>query len=82
MLRTNFFHLIFIVYCLNKDDSLAEIIISKKEEMVISFHEDNVRGIAKTNDLIKNNTNALVPVFADSIGSYDEETGKCNIHFI
>lgn len=52
------------------------------EEMVISFHEDNVRGIAKTNDLIKNNTNALVPVFADSIGSYDEETGKCNIHLI
>ena len=37
------------------------------EEVVVSFHEDNKRGIAKTNDLIKYNDNKYVPVFADSI---------------
>ena len=52
------------------------------EEMVISFHEDNIRGIAKTNDLIKNNTNNLVPIFAESIGSYSPETKKCSINLI
>ena len=36
------------------------------EEMIVSFHEDNIRGVAKTNALIKNKRNRLVPVFADS----------------
>lgn len=30
--------------------------------MIVSFHEDNTRGVAKTNALIKNKRNRLVPV--------------------
>lgn len=52
------------------------------QEAVISFHEDNKRGIAKSNALIKNKTNILVPIFADSIGSYSEQTGKCSVNVI
>lgn len=39
------------------------------EEIVVSFHEDNKRGIAKTNSLQKANSMKYVPVFADCIGS-------------
>lgn len=39
------------------------------DEMIISFHEDNIRGVAKTNSLIKNTKDRLVPVIADSYGS-------------
>lgn len=52
------------------------------QEAVISFHEDNKRGIAKSNVLAKNNSNNLVPVFAESIGSYNDQTGKCSINLI
>lgn len=37
------------------------------EEVVISFHEDNKRGIAKTNSLQKIDLNRMVPIFADSV---------------
>lgn len=39
------------------------------QEAVISFHEDNKRGIAKTNNLIRysSHNQELVPIFADSI---------------
>ena len=47
------------------------------EEMIVSFHEDNIRGVAKTNALIKNKRNRLVPVFADSYGSIDMQNGIC-----
>lgn len=49
------------------------------EEMVVSFHEDNIRGVAKTNDLIQNPTGGLVPVFADSYGSIDQNTGNVSL---
>lgn len=42
---------------------------SQFEELVVSFHEDNKRGVAKTNDLIKVDLRKYVPVFADSIVS-------------
>lgn len=43
------------------------------EELIVSFHEDNKRGIAKTNDIIKINDQKFVPVFADCILSRDHE---------
>lgn len=46
------------------------------EELIISFHEDNKRGIARTNSLIKNGGNEFVPIFADSILSHVEGTNK------
>ena len=49
------------------------------EEMIVSFHEDNIRGVAKTNALIKNKRNRLVPVFADSYGSIDMQSGHVSV---
>lgn len=37
------------------------------QEIIISFHEDNKRGIAKTNDLIKIDQEKYVAIFADSV---------------
>lgn len=37
------------------------------KEVIVSFHENNKRGIAKENNMIKNKPNHLVPVFADEI---------------
>lgn len=37
------------------------------EEVIVSFHENNKRGIAKTNSLIQADTRQYVPVFADSV---------------
>lgn len=48
-------------------------------EMIVSFHEDNIRGVAKTNALIKNKRNRLVPVFADSYGSIDMQSGNVSV---
>lgn len=50
------------------------------EELVVSFHEDNIRGIAKSNSLIKNKNNRLVPVFADSYGSINKENGNVSLN--
>ena len=36
-------------------------------EVIVSFHENNKRGIAKENNMIQNRTNQLVPVFAEEI---------------
>ena len=49
------------------------------EEMIVSFHEDNIRGVAKTNALIKNKRNRLVSVFADSYGSIDMQNGNVSV---
>lgn len=46
------------------------------EEIVVSFHEDNIRGVAKTNSLIKIDTQRYVPVFADSVSSHMEMDGR------
>lgn len=46
------------------------------EEVIVSFHEDNKRGVAKTNSLIKSNTHRYVPVFADSILSKIDDEEK------
>jgi len=46
------------------------------EEVIVSFHEDNKRGIAKTNALIKHERQEYVPIFADSILSHVESTNK------
>lgn len=36
-------------------------------EVIVSFHENNKRGIAKENNMIQNKTGRLVPVFAEEI---------------
>lgn len=43
------------------------------EEVIVSFHEDNKRGIAKTNSLIKIDNQKYVPVFADCVLSQSED---------
>lgn len=37
------------------------------KEVIVSFHENNKRGIAKENNLIIQNSNRLVPVFAEEV---------------
>lgn len=49
------------------------------EELVISFHEDHIRGVSRTNSLIKKQSSALVPIFADSVGSVDTNTGNASL---
>jgi len=46
------------------------------EEVVISFHENNKRGIAKTNSLIEADQNRYVPIFADSVLSCVAEENR------
>lgn len=43
------------------------------EEVIVSFHEDNKRGIAKTNSLIKVDNQKFVPVFADCVLSQNND---------
>ena len=51
---------------------------TKGEEIVVSFHENNVRGIAKRNPI--SNNLSYVYVFADSIGSHVEGTNDYSIN--
>jgi hypothetical protein len=37
------------------------------EEIIISFHEDNKRGVARTNDVLKIDNRRIVPIFADQV---------------
>ena len=46
------------------------------EEIIISFHEDNKRGIAKSNKIRLFSKNPYMPVFADSILSKVENENK------
>ncbi|GFI70262.1 hypothetical protein IMSAG249_02091 [Lachnospiraceae bacterium] len=46
------------------------------EEIIISFHEDNKRGIAKSNKLQLYTGNKYVPIFADSVLSKVENENK------
>lgn len=46
------------------------------EEAVVSFHEDNKRGIAKTNSLIRTDSQRYVPIFADSVLSRMENENR------
>lgn len=58
-----------------------KFITTQFEEVIVSFHEDNKRGVAKSNSLMQRSDNSLVPVFADSItGKVSNEnkyTVKC-----
>lgn len=46
------------------------------EEIIISFHEDNKRGVAKSNKLQLYEGNRYVPIFADSVLSKVENENK------
>lgn len=46
---------------------------TKFEEVIVSFHEDNKKGVAKSNDIIKVTPSRYVPVFADSVCSRMDE---------
>ena len=43
------------------------------DEIIVSFHEDNKRGVARTNDLVKIDNQKYVPIFADCILSKSED---------
>ena len=45
-------------------------------EVIVSFHENNKRGIAKENNLIQNSMDQLVPVFADEVCAKIEGSPK------
>ena len=60
-------------------DNMYRISVYFGDEMIISFHEDNIRGVAKTNSLIKNTKDRLVPVIADSYGSINRENGNVSV---
>lgn len=46
------------------------------QEIIVSFHENNKRGIAKENNMIQRIPNNLVPVFADEICARIEGSAK------
>lgn len=48
-------------------------------EIIVSFHENNKRGIAKENNMIRNKPNYFVPVFADEICAHVDGTAKTEI---
>lgn len=52
------------------------------KEVIVSFHEDNIRGVAKRNNLIQANQQKFVPIFADSIGSINPENGNASLKVI
>lgn len=45
-------------------------------EVIVSFHENNKRGIAKENNMIQNKSAQLVPVFADEVCAKIEGSPK------
>jgi len=46
------------------------------EEVIVSFHESNKRGIASTNKIPSNRTTLNVPVFAEEEEGYSETSDK------
>lgn len=43
------------------------------EEVIVSFHEDNIRGIARSNSALRQDNRKYVPIFADTLmGKLDE----------
>lgn len=56
---------------------------TKKEELIISFHEDNKNGIAKSNHLIRlPNPIEYVAIFANSCTGYSDELGIASINVL
>lgn len=53
-----------------------------EKEIIVSFHEDNIRDVAKRNNLIQMNQRKFVPVFADSIGSINPRNGNASLKVI
>ena len=49
---------------------------TQHEEVVVSFHENHIRGIAKQNRLLQTQRNQLVPVFAESVQVHVENTNN------
>lgn len=52
------------------------------EEVIVSFHENNKNGVAKTNSLIRPKTLEYVFIFADSISAYYPDTDTYSVHVI
>lgn len=60
-------HFICVIDNLYRVSVYIKINTKQFEEVVVSFHENNIRGIAKTNDIIKNDIERYVVVFADCL---------------
>lgn len=52
------------------------------EEVIVSFHEDNKRGVARTNSLIKRSDIDTVPIFSDCITGHSPETERYTVREI
>lgn len=51
-------------------------------EVIVSFHENNKRGIARENNMIQNKPNLLVPVFAEEICAKVEGSAREEIKIL
>lgn len=69
-------HFICVIDNLYRVSVYIKINARQFEEIIVSFHESNVRGVAKTNDLIKVDIEKYVAIFADSICSKISEENK------
>lgn len=52
------------------------------KEIIVSFHENNKRGLAKENNLIRNKGNRLVPIFAEEAYAKIEGSSRTEIRVL
>lgn len=69
-------HFICVIDNLYRVSVYIKINARQFEEIIVSFHESNVRGVAKTNDLVKVDIEKYVAIFADSICSKISDENK------
>lgn len=60
-------HIICVIDNLYRVSVYIKVDDTQFEEAIISFHENNKRGVAKTNSLIKCDAQKYVPIFADCV---------------
>lgn len=60
-------HVICVIDNLYRVSVYIKVDDTQFEEVIVSFHEDNKRGVAKTNSLLKTDTQKYVPIFADCV---------------
>lgn len=60
-------HVVCVIDNLYRVSVYIKVDDTQFEEIIVSFHEDNKRGVARTNSLIRVDTQKYVPIFADCI---------------
>ncbi len=69
-------HIICVIDNMYRVSVYIKVDDTQFEEVIVSFHEDNKRGIAKTNSLIKVDAQKYVPIFADCVISKIDDAEK------